>query len=152
MLFPLLLGFHGFVFLPPNPRTPPSSPSGFDFAADFSGICPALIPPAFDWRRRYGSVMARPGFIGPVFVSVESEKCMRTLWAVATMWPQKFCETEKMMFEAILEGKLDLRSSPWPFISASAKDLIVKMLQMDPRKRITSAEALCKTSMAEGSG
>ncbi|PON31679.1 Tyrosine-protein kinase [Parasponia andersonii] len=51
-LSPLLLGFHGFVFLPPNPRTPPSSSSGFDFAPDFSGICPALIPPAFDWRRR----------------------------------------------------------------------------------------------------
>ncbi|PON31677.1 Parvalbumin [Parasponia andersonii] len=51
-------------------------------------------------------------------------------------------DTKKTIFEAILEGKVDLQSSPWPSISASAKDLIVKMLEMDPRKRITAADAL----------
>lgn len=53
-------------------------------------------------------------------------------------------ETEKTIFEAVLQGKLDLRSPPWPSISASAKDLITKMLKMEPRKRITAAEALGK--------
>ena len=53
-----------------------------------------------------------------------------------------FSETEKAIFEAILEGKLDLQSPPWPSISASAKDLIKQMLTMNPTKRITAADAL----------
>ncbi|KAL5557807.1 hypothetical protein UlMin_034018 [Ulmus minor] len=56
--------------------------------------------------------------------------------------PPFWAETEKGIFEAILDGKLDLQSAPWPSISAGAKDLISKMLRMDPRKRITAAEAL----------
>ncbi|XP_062163469.1 calcium-dependent protein kinase 29 isoform X3 [Alnus glutinosa] len=51
-------------------------------------------------------------------------------------------ETEKGIFEAILAGKLDLKSPPWPSISTGAKDLISKMLTMEPKKRITAAEAL----------
>ena len=53
-----------------------------------------------------------------------------------------FSETEKAIFEAILEGKLDLQSPPWPSISASAKDLIKQMLTMNHTKRITAADAL----------
>ncbi|PON93955.1 GPCR kinase [Trema orientale] len=56
--------------------------------------------------------------------------------------PPFWGETEKTIFEAILDCKLDLKSPPWPSISASAKDLIARMLKMDPRKRITAAEAL----------
>lgn len=54
-------------------------------------------------------------------------------------------ETEKGIFQAILEGKLDLESAPWPSISASAKDLIRKMLSYDPKKRITASDALGKS-------
>ncbi|KAK0576796.1 hypothetical protein LWI29_023397 [Acer saccharum] len=56
--------------------------------------------------------------------------------------PPFWAETEKGIFEAVLEGNLDLLSSPWPSISASAKDLIRKMLARDPKKRITAAGAL----------
>ncbi|KAH0920213.1 hypothetical protein HID58_027878 [Brassica napus] len=56
--------------------------------------------------------------------------------------PPFWGETEKTIFEAVLEGNLDLESSPWPTISESAKDLIRKMLARDPKKRITAAEAL----------
>lgn len=51
-------------------------------------------------------------------------------------------ETEKGIFEAILGGKVDLESAPWPSISAAAKDLIRKMLDYDPKKRITASDAL----------
>jgi calcium-dependent protein kinase len=53
-----------------------------------------------------------------------------------------FLETEKGIFDAILAGKLDLKSSPWPSISQSAKDLVGRMLTMEPKKRITASEAL----------
>ncbi|KAG2698271.1 hypothetical protein I3843_07G142500 [Carya illinoinensis] len=56
--------------------------------------------------------------------------------------PPFWAETEKGIFDAILEGNLDLKSSPWPSISTGAKDLIGKMLMRDPKKRITAADAL----------
>lgn len=53
-------------------------------------------------------------------------------------------ETEKGIFEEILKGHVDLETSPWPTISTGAKDLIMKLLTRDPKKRITAAEALGK--------
>ncbi|XP_014505080.1 calcium-dependent protein kinase 29 isoform X1 [Vigna radiata var. radiata] len=64
--------------------------------------------------------------------------------------PPFWAETEKGIFDAISEGKLDLESAPWPSISAAAKDLIRKMLNHDPKKRITAAEALEHPWMKEG--
>lgn len=51
-------------------------------------------------------------------------------------------ESEKGIFDAILEGHIDFESQPWPNISNSAKDLVRKMLIQDPKKRITSAQVL----------
>ncbi|NP_001280761.1 calcium-dependent protein kinase 2-like [Malus domestica] len=56
--------------------------------------------------------------------------------------PPFWAETERGIFDAILEGVIDFDSQPWPSISDSAKDLVRKMLTQDPRKRITSAEVL----------
>ncbi|KAF3446831.1 hypothetical protein FNV43_RR12011 [Rhamnella rubrinervis] len=64
------------------------------------------------------------------------------LYIILSGVPPFWAETEKGIFEAILEGKLDLENSPWPSISTAAKDLIKKMLTMNPQKRITAAEAL----------
>jgi len=58
------------------------------------------------------------------------------------MFRLSFAETEKGIFNAILEGELDFVSEPWPSISDSAKDLVRKMLTQDPKKRITSAQVL----------
>lgn len=56
--------------------------------------------------------------------------------------PPFWAETEKGIFNAILEGHVDFESSPWPSISSEAKDLIKKMLTMDPKMRISAAQAL----------
>ena len=53
-------------------------------------------------------------------------------------------ETEIGIFKQILQGKLDFESEPWPSISDSAKDLIRKMLERNPKKRLTAHEVLCK--------
>lgn len=55
-----------------------------------------------------------------------------------------FPETEAGIFRQILKGHLDFKSEPWPGISESAKDLISKMLNRDPKKRLTAHEVLCK--------
>ncbi|KAK7316763.1 hypothetical protein RJT34_00470 [Clitoria ternatea] len=56
--------------------------------------------------------------------------------------PPFWAETEKGIFDAILEGHIDFESQPWPKISNSAKDLVRKMLIPDPKKRITPAQVL----------
>ncbi|TYI59145.1 hypothetical protein E1A91_D10G014200v1 [Gossypium mustelinum] len=56
--------------------------------------------------------------------------------------PPFWAETEKGIFDAISEGKLDFESQPWPSISETAKDLVRKMLTKDPKKRFTSAQVL----------
>lgn len=57
--------------------------------------------------------------------------------------PPFWAETETGIFRQILQGKLDFDSAPWPNISESAKDLIRKMLERDPIKRISAHEVLC---------
>ena len=54
-------------------------------------------------------------------------------------------ETEKGIFDSILQGHLDFETDPWPKISNSAKDLVKKMLNPDASKRLTSAQVLGKS-------
>lgn len=56
-------------------------------------------------------------------------------------------ESEAGIFRQILRGKIDFESEPWPNISESAKDLIKKMLERDPRSRISAHEVLCELSI-----
>ncbi|XP_064970392.1 calcium-dependent protein kinase 2 isoform X2 [Musa acuminata AAA Group] len=56
--------------------------------------------------------------------------------------PPFWAETERGIFDAILKGEIDFESAPWPSISSSAKDLVMKMLKQDPKKRITAAQVL----------
>ncbi|KAE9602734.1 hypothetical protein Lal_00049711 [Lupinus albus] len=56
--------------------------------------------------------------------------------------PPFWAETEPGIFRQILMGKIDFQSQPWPSISDSAKDLIRKMLDQNPRTRPTAHEVL----------
>lgn len=63
-----------------------------------------------------------------------------------------FCaQTEEEIFCAILKQEVDLEDDPWPDISASAKDLVRKMLTKDPKKRITAAQVLAHPWFREAS-
>lgn len=64
--------------------------------------------------------------------------------------PPFWAETEKGIFNAILQGEIDFISDPWPSISDGAKDLIRKMLTQDPKKRVTSAQVLEHPWLKEG--
>ncbi|KAL1569481.1 Calcium-dependent protein kinase 12 [Salvia divinorum] len=57
--------------------------------------------------------------------------------------PPFWAETEMGIFRQILRGKLDFDSEPWPAISDFAKDLIRKMLDRNPKTRLTAYEVLC---------
>ena len=51
-------------------------------------------------------------------------------------------ENEEELLNKILIGKFDLESPPFDKISKSGKDLITKLLNSDPQKRISAEEAL----------
>lgn len=55
-----------------------------------------------------------------------------------------YLESEHGIFNAILQGRVDFSSDPWPNISSGAKDLVRKMLHQDPHQRITAFEVLSK--------
>ncbi|KAK8716402.1 hypothetical protein V6N13_043711 [Hibiscus sabdariffa] len=57
--------------------------------------------------------------------------------------PPFWAETEMGIFRQILQGKIDFDSPPWPAISDSAKDLIRKMLDRNPKRRLTAHQVLC---------
>ncbi|XP_010541306.1 PREDICTED: calcium-dependent protein kinase 3 [Tarenaya hassleriana] len=64
--------------------------------------------------------------------------------------PPFWGESERGIFDAILQGHLDFSSEPWPLISSGAKDLVKKMLAYDPKERLTASEVLNHPWMREG--
>eukprot|EP01018_Ginkgo_biloba_P012780 Gb_22778 [translate_table: standard] len=56
--------------------------------------------------------------------------------------PPFWGKTKSKIFDAVREAKLQFPKDPWSCISASAKDLISKMLCTDSKKRLTSVEVL----------
>ncbi|KAJ8540299.1 hypothetical protein K7X08_030218 [Anisodus acutangulus] len=63
--------------------------------------------------------------------------------------PPFWAETQQGIFDAVLKGHIDFDSEPWPLISESAKDLMRKMLCMQPSERLTAHEVLCHPWICE---
>jgi len=51
-------------------------------------------------------------------------------------------DSDKEIMDKVAKGEYDLESSPFDTLSSSGKDLINKLLIMDPKKRISAQEAL----------
>ncbi|CAI0548765.1 unnamed protein product [Linum tenue] len=71
------------------------------------------------------------------------------IWSVGVMLyillcgvPPFWAESEHGIFNAILRGHVDFTSDPWPSISPPAKDLVRKMLNSDPKQRLTASQVL----------
>ncbi|XP_077251263.1 calcium-dependent protein kinase 1-like isoform X1 [Tasmannia lanceolata] len=56
--------------------------------------------------------------------------------------PPFWAENEQGIFDAVLHGHIDFVSDPWPSISNAAKELVKKMLQADPKERLSAVEIL----------
>merc|ERR1711998_384790 len=57
-------------------------------------------------------------------------------------FPPFYGDNDAQMFKKIKAGSYKFLSPYWDPISADAKDFIHKLLVVDPRKRMTAAEAL----------
>ncbi|GAB4847010.1 CDPK- kinase 5 [Ancistrocladus abbreviatus] len=54
-----------------------------------------------------------------------------------------WARTESGIFRAVLKADPNFDELPWPSLSSDAKDFVKRMLNKDPRKRISAAQALC---------
>ncbi|GMI81629.1 calcium-dependent protein kinase 17 [Hibiscus trionum] len=71
------------------------------------------------------------------------------IWSIGVMLyiflsgvPPFWAESENGIFNSILRGHIDFTSDPWPAISPQAKELVKKMLNMDPKQRLTAVQVL----------
>ncbi|MED6137076.1 CDPK- kinase 5 [Stylosanthes scabra] len=53
-----------------------------------------------------------------------------------------WARTESGIFRAVLKADPSFDEPPWPSLSAEAKDFVKRLLNKDPRKRISAAQAL----------
>ncbi|KAI3706667.1 hypothetical protein L6452_24564 [Arctium lappa] len=56
--------------------------------------------------------------------------------------PPFWAETEQGVAEAIIRSVVNFKRDPWPKISDNAKDLVKKMLEPDPKRRLTAQQVL----------
>lgn len=56
--------------------------------------------------------------------------------------PPFWAETEQGVAQAIIRSVVDFKRDPWPRVSDNAKDLVKKMLDPDPKRRLTAQDVL----------
>ncbi|KAJ4963583.1 hypothetical protein NE237_023522 [Protea cynaroides] len=54
-----------------------------------------------------------------------------------------WARTESGIFRAVLKADPSFDELPWPTLSSEAKDFVKRLLNKDPRKRMTATQALC---------
>lgn len=57
-----------------------------------------------------------------------------------------WARTESGIFRAVLKADPSFDEPPWPSLSSEARDFVRRLLNKDPRKRMTAAQALCESS------
>lgn len=58
-----------------------------------------------------------------------------------------WARTESGIFRAVLKADPSFDDPPWPLLSSEARDFVKRLLNKDPRKRLTAAQALSKCRM-----
>ncbi|KAL8038411.1 hypothetical protein ABFX02_11G104900 [Erythranthe guttata] len=54
-----------------------------------------------------------------------------------------WARTESGIFRAVVKAEPTYEEQPWPTLSTEAKDFVKRLLNKDPRKRMTAAQAIC---------
>lgn len=91
-----------------------------------------------------------PGYVAPEVLKAEPYGPEVDLWSIGVIlyillcgYPPFFSEKYSELFEMIKNGDYEFPNEyGWQHISLSAKDLVRKLLTVEPKKRITSTQAL----------
>lgn len=89
-----------------------------------------------------------PGYIAPEILMCKGYGKEVDVWSVGIIlyillwgYPPFFSDWNSELFEQIKAGKFEFHSPYWDDVSEEAKDLVKKLLTVDPKKRITLEEA-----------
>ncbi|XP_073727109.1 calcium/calmodulin-dependent protein kinase type II subunit alpha isoform X3 [Misgurnus anguillicaudatus] len=90
-----------------------------------------------------------PGYLSPEVLRKDPYGKAVDLWACGVIlyillvgYPPFWDEDQHRLYQQIKAGAYDFPSPEWDTVTPEAKDLINKMLTMNPSKRITAADAL----------
>uniref|UniRef100_A0ACB8EIE0 Calcium/calmodulin-dependent protein kinase type II subunit alpha n=1 Tax=Sphaerodactylus townsendi TaxID=933632 RepID=A0ACB8EIE0_9SAUR len=90
-----------------------------------------------------------PGYLSPEVLRKDPYGKAVDLWACGVIlyillvgYPPFWDEDQHRLYQQIKAGAYDFPSPEWDTVTPEAKDLINKMLTINPSKRITAAEAL----------
>jgi len=90
-----------------------------------------------------------PGYVAPEVLQLNGYGKEVDMWSIGVImyillcgFPPFYEESNAQLFKAILEGRFSYPDPYWSSVSASAKDLINKLLVVDPKKRLTAEQAL----------
>ncbi|XP_071449784.1 calcium/calmodulin-dependent protein kinase type IV-like isoform X2 [Hetaerina americana] len=101
-------------------------------------------------KGRYCNQSGTAGFCAPEIIQQKDYGPPADLWSLGVVLYIILCGYEPFWDEAgeiaiqqrAIRGDYTFKSSCWDGISESAKDLVSKLLQVDPEKRLTAKEAL----------
>ncbi|KAJ7537608.1 hypothetical protein O6H91_11G013500 [Diphasiastrum complanatum] len=106
----------------------------------------------------YTEVVGSPYYVAPEVLrkryGIEADiwSAGVVLYILLSGVPPFWAETKQEIFSQVLRADIDFSSDPWPGISASAKELVRKMLCANPKKRLTAHQVLCHPWILEDGG
>jgi len=90
-----------------------------------------------------------PGYVAPEVLQAKGYDKEVDMWSIGVItyillcgFPPFYNEKIQELFEQIMKAQFDFPEDYWEDISDDAKDFISKILVVDPKKRLTSAQAL----------
>mmetsp|Transcript_20441 Transcript_20441/g.60337 ORF Transcript_20441/g.60337 Transcript_20441/m.60337 type:complete len:320 (-) Transcript_20441:423-1382(-) len=90
-----------------------------------------------------------PGYVAPEILANKGYGLEVDMWSVGVIlyillcgFPPFYEEELPALFKQIMSGKYDFPSPWWDNISSDAKDLVSKLLVVDPKQRLSAAEVL----------
>ncbi|KAL3914792.1 MAG: hypothetical protein SGPRY_007495 [Prymnesium sp.] len=90
-----------------------------------------------------------PGYVAPEVLTHEIYSEQVDMWSIGVIvyillcgFPPFYGDNDAQMFKKIKAGSYKFLTPYWDPISAEAKDFVSKLLVVDPKKRMTSVEAL----------
>lgn len=102
----------------------------------------------FEDNKKMSQKFGTPYYIAPeVLKKSYDQKC--DLWSCGVIlyillvgYPPFNGQSDEQIIQAVLSGRYTLMEPEWEEVSDEAKDLVIKLLEYNPAKRITALEAL----------
>ena len=88
-----------------------------------------------------------PGYVAPEVLNGDGYQTPVDMWSLGVVlyillcgFPPFYDDSTRILFEIIKQGRYDFPPEYWDDVSESAKDLIRKLLVVDPAQRLTAAQ------------